>query len=61
MTQQAICLIPNCGKSAPASEAFCSVHSFPKPKRNVGGAPCGECHLRSGETCDICGAKEPNL
>ena len=19
--------------------------------------PCGECHLRPGETCDICGAK----
>lgn len=21
--------------------------------------PCGECHLKPGETCDICGAKEP--
>lgn len=20
--------------------------------------PCGECHLREGETCDICGAYE---
>jgi hypothetical protein len=21
--------------------------------------PCGECHLRAGETCDICGAERP--
>jgi hypothetical protein len=21
--------------------------------------PCGECHLQPGETCDICGAKDP--
>jgi len=32
---------------------------FPQPRRNDGKTPCGECHLRSGETCDICGAKEP--
>ena len=24
-----------------------------------GKPPCGECHLQQGETCDICGAKEP--
>lgn len=29
---------------------------FPQPKRNDGGAPCGECHLQPGETCGICGA-----
>ena len=29
---------------------------FPKPRQNPGGEPCGECHLKSGETCDICGA-----
>lgn len=25
-----------------------------------GKPPCGECHLHPGETCDICGAKEPS-
>lgn len=34
--------------------------SFPKPRRNDGGRPCGECRLQPGETCDICGAKEPD-
>lgn len=29
---------------------------FPQPRRNDGGEPCGECHLRAGERCDICGA-----
>lgn len=23
-------------------------------------APCGECHIRIGETCDICGAMHPS-
>lgn len=23
--------------------------------KNCEGAPCGECHLQPGETCDICG------
>ena len=32
---------------------------FPQPVRNPGGKPCGECHLREGEACDICGAVEP--
>lgn len=31
--------------------------TFPKPRRNEDGKPCGECHLQSGETCDICGAR----
>lgn len=31
--------------------------TLPKPNRNrTGKAPCGECHLQSGEICDICGA-----
>jgi hypothetical protein len=30
--------------------------TFPKPLRNDGGEPCGECHIKAGETCDICGA-----
>lgn len=30
---------------------------FPKPSRRDGKEPCGECCLRLGETCDICGAK----
>ena len=30
--------------------------AFPKPRRNDGGEPCGECYLRAGERCDICGA-----
>lgn len=29
---------------------------FPKPQRRDGKEPCGECHLPTGETCDICGA-----
>lgn len=55
----ATCLIPNCGRFAPVSEAFCSQHrdDFPKPRRQDGKPPCGECPLRDGETCDICGAK----
>ena len=31
---------------------------FPQPSRNDGGVPCGECHLRAGETCDVCGAEQ---
>lgn len=27
------------------------------PQSCVGKEPCGECHLREGETCDICGAR----
>lgn len=51
----AVCVIPNCNRSAPPSEAFCSHHrDFPRPKRQK--TPCGECHIQSGETCDICGA-----
>jgi len=30
--------------------------AFPQPRRKDGEEPCGECHLQSGETCDICGA-----
>jgi hypothetical protein len=33
---------------------------FPKPKQNPNGPPCGECHLKQGETCDICGARRPS-
>ena len=29
---------------------------FPRPRRNDGGEPCGECRLKPGETCDVCGA-----
>jgi len=32
--------------------------TFPQPSRNDGGVPCGECHLRAGETCDVCGAEQ---
>jgi hypothetical protein len=31
---------------------------FPRPQRKDGGEPCAECHLKPGETCDICGAQE---
>ena len=34
----------------------CADEPLPKPFRNDGGEPCGECHLMSGEVCDICGA-----
>ncbi len=27
---------------------------FPIPKPNPDGTPCGECHIRQGETCDVC-------
>lgn len=30
--------------------------TLPQPRRNDGGEPCGECHVKAGETCDICGA-----
>ncbi len=31
--------------------------SFPQPDLNrASKEPCGECRLRPGETCDICGA-----
>ena len=30
--------------------------AFPQPQRKDGGEPCGECYVRPGETCDICGA-----
>ena len=29
------------------------------PDARAGKPPCGECHLRPGETCDICGASQP--
>lgn len=32
---------------------------FPQPRQNPGGEPCGECHLQPAETCDVCGATEP--
>lgn len=53
---EAICLIPNCGRHAPAQEAFCSHHRdrLPLPKKQT--VPCGECHIQIGEVCDICGA-----
>jgi hypothetical protein len=37
-----------------------SGQTLPKPGRNDGGEPCGECHLQPGETCDICGAAHPS-
>lgn len=30
--------------------------TLPKPERKESGAPCGECRLSAGETCDVCGA-----
>ena len=33
-----------------------STEPFPAPGRKDGEAPCGECRLKPGETCDICGA-----
>ena len=32
---------------------------FPLPGRKDGELPCGECHIQPGETCDICGTKQP--
>ena len=33
--------------------------TFPQPRWDADGEPCGECHIRPGETCDICGVSEP--
>ena len=45
------CVIPNCRKRAISRfSAFCIDH--------CDKTPCGECHLRPGERCDICGARE---
>ena len=33
---------------------------FPQPQRRDGLPPCSECHLKPGETCDICGAVAPS-
>lgn len=41
------------------SESTSTEEPFPQPQQNLGGEPCGECHLQSGETCDICGALSP--
>ncbi len=30
---------------------------LPKPRRKDGKPPCGECYIKAGEVCDICGAK----
>ena len=32
---------------------------FPQPRPNLGGLPCGECHIHPGEICDICGVRGP--
>jgi len=32
---------------------------FPKPQKSK--VVCGECHLKPAETCDICGAKQPDI
>ena len=56
---EAQCMMNNCRNAAPATEAFCAAHRFPKPKRKDGGEPCIECHLQPGERCDICGACQP--
>lgn len=56
-----LCNIPNCRNLTPDTEPFCWTHradgkTFPQPSRQDGKQPCGECRLRQGETCDICGA-----
>ena len=42
--------------NAPSIPDLKTAEPFPQPKRNDGGDPCGECHIKQGETCDICGA-----
>ncbi len=32
---------------------------FPQPTPQPGQRPCGECHIYPGETCDVCGAIQP--
>jgi len=48
-----------------ASEAFADrvpwdnePEQFPQPSRKDGKEPCGECHIKPGEKCDICGAAQ---
>lgn len=43
----AVCLIPNCGKAAPASEAFCSEHRHEK-------RPYAHCCAQVGGNPDHC-------
>lgn len=60
MSAEAVCIIPNCGKRAPAAEPFCADHRDKGPfhiRSKHGEPPCGKCHLKPDETCDICGAK----
>ena len=37
-----------------------SLHDIRRVCDNYRKRPCGECHLQPGETCDICGAIQPN-
>jgi hypothetical protein len=60
MSAEVVCIIPNCGKRTPAAEPFCADHRDKGPfhiRNKQGDPPCGECHLKPGETCDICGAR----
>ncbi|MER9769011.1 hypothetical protein NKJ09_23435 [Mesorhizobium sp. M0189] len=42
----------------PKAPIDAGVEPFPQPDRNrKGKEPCGECRIRTGETCDICGAR----
>lgn len=34
------------------------VEEFPKPREKYGCEPCGECHLKDNEVCDICHAQK---
>jgi len=33
---------------------------FSRLTQGKAARPCGECHLRQGEVCDICGARHPS-
>ena len=43
-------------EQAATLRALAAPAPFPKPRRQDGRPPCGECHLQPGEICDICGA-----
>ena len=50
----------NCGEAYPPGwpHTCDSPEPFPKPTyRERDGIPCGECHLKIGERCDICGIR----
>ena len=56
VTREEICGYRSFTPAGLAAARAAKEGEFPQPRRNPGGKPCGECHVKPGETCDICGA-----